>query len=125
MPRTTAAQSQIEAKRGPQLRRVSGLSEDNPDFRLIHERLRLAIVSALAVNAALTFTELREMLGITDGNLSVHCRKLEEGGLIVCAKGFVGRVPRSEYKLTPRGRRAFQRYLEHMESLIKAVRKAT
>ena len=90
--------------------------------RLIHERLRLGIVSALAVSDTLTFTELKEMLGATDGNLSVHARKLEEAGYIDCRKTFVGRVPRTEYALTPRGRQSLERYLEHMEAIIRMTR---
>ena len=90
--------------------------------RLIHERMRLGIVSALAVRPSLSFNELKEMLGATDGNLSVHARRLEDAGYITCTKGFEGRVPRTEYALTPDGRRALERYLDHMESLIHAVR---
>lgn len=90
--------------------------------RLIHERLRLGIVSALAVNEALSFTDLRSMLATTDGNLSVHARKLEEAGYIHCAKTFEGRLPRTEYKLTAAGRKALERYLNHMEALIHTMR---
>ena len=90
--------------------------------RLIHERIRLAIVSALAVNASLGFTELRDLLKTTDGNLSVHARKLEDGGYLSCAKSFVGRTPHTEYRITAQGRRALQRYLDHMEALIEATR---
>lgn len=90
--------------------------------RLIHERVRLAIVSSLAVNDALSFNELRDLLDTTDGNLSVHARKLEEAGYISCSKRFEGRVPRTEYSITAAGRKALQHYLEHMEALIKAVR---
>ncbi len=90
--------------------------------RLIHERMRLGIVSALAVNESLTFNELKEMLGATDGNLSVHARKLEEADYVTCTKSFAGRVPRTEYRLTQAGRRALERYLAHMEALIQAVR---
>jgi DNA-binding HxlR family transcriptional regulator len=90
--------------------------------RLIHERMRLAIVSALAVNASLTFNELKRLLDTTDGNLSVHARKLEEADYVVCTKSFEGRVPRTEYRLSPQGRRALERYLEHMEALIRATR---
>ena len=93
------------------------------DFdRLIHERIRLGIVSALAVNESLTFNDLKGMLGTSDGNLSVHARRLEEASYIECRKSFNGRVPRTEYRLTPRGRRALEEYLNHMESLIQAVR---
>ena len=90
--------------------------------RLIHERMRLAIVSALAVNTSLTFNELKRLLDTTDGNLSVHARKLEEADYVVCTKSFEGRVPRTEYRLSPQGRRALERYLEHMEALIRATR---
>lgn len=93
------------------------------DFdRIIHERLRLGIVSALAVNESLTFTDLRTMLGTSDGNLSVHARKLEEAGYVACSKSFEGRTPRTEYKLTAAGRKALARYLDHMEALIHATR---
>jgi DNA-binding HxlR family transcriptional regulator len=90
--------------------------------RLIHERMRLAIVSALAVNESLTFNELKRLLDTTDGNLSVHARKLEEADYIVCTKSFEGRVPRTEYRLSPEGRQALERYLDHMEALIRATR---
>lgn len=92
--------------------------------RLIHERMRLGIVSALAVNDSLSFGELREMLGTTDGNLSVHARKLEDAGYLECTKSFEGRVPRTDFRLTADGRRALGRYLDHMESLIQAVRES-
>ena|SRR5438309_1803718 len=90
--------------------------------RLIHERLRLGIVSALAVNDRLSFTDLKDLLQTTDGNLSVHARKLEEADYVVCDKGFEGRVPRTEYRLTAAGRRALEKYLAHMEAIIKATR---
>ena len=90
--------------------------------RLIHERLRLGMVSALAVNERLTFTELRSLLRTTDGNLSVHARKLEDAGYVACTKGFDGRLPRTEYRLTAVGRRALDRYLGHMEAIIRATR---
>lgn len=90
--------------------------------RLIHERLRLGIVSALAVNDHLSFNELKRLLHTTDGNLSVHARKLEEADYISCDKSFDGRVPRTEYRLTAPGRRAFEKYLAHMEAIIRAVR---
>lgn len=89
--------------------------------RVIHERLRLAIVSALAVHESLTFNDLKTMLDATDGNISVHARKLEDAGYVACSKGYDGRVPRTEYRLTPSGRRALERYLSHMEALIKRV----
>jgi len=90
--------------------------------RLIHERMRLAIVSALAVNDSVTFNELKRLLNTTDGNLSVHARKLEDAGYIVCTKSFEGRMPRTQYRLSPVGRQALERYLDHMESLIRATR---
>lgn len=95
-----------------------------PDLdRLIHERVRLGIVSALAATDRLTFLELRGLLGLSDGNLSVHARRLEEAGYVACAKTFEGRVPRTEYRLTPEGRRAFERYLAHLETLIGHARR--
>jgi DNA-binding HxlR family transcriptional regulator len=94
-----------------------------PDLdRLIHERMRLGIVSALAANDSLTFNELKKLLNTTDGNLSVHARKLEEANYISCTKSFEGRMPRTEYCLTDAGKRAFERYLNHMEALIQAMR---
>lgn len=91
--------------------------------QLIHERTRLGIVSALAVTPVLSFSELKRLLGATDGNLSVHARKLEEAGYVHCSKSFAGRVPRTEYKLTGHGKRALEKYINHMESLIESVRK--
>jgi DNA-binding MarR family transcriptional regulator len=91
--------------------------------RLIHERTRLALVSALAVNDRLTFTELKKLLDTTDGNLSVHARKLEEAGYIACTKGFEGRVPRTEYTITREGKKVLKDYLNHMERIIGAIRK--
>jgi DNA-binding HxlR family transcriptional regulator len=90
--------------------------------RLIHERIRLGIVSALAVNRSLTFNELKALLKTTDGNLSVHARKLEEADYIVCTKSFDGRMPKTEYRLTALGRRTLEKYLDHMEALIRATR---
>jgi len=92
------------------------------DFdRLIHERIRLGIISALAANTSLTFNDLKKLLKTTDGNLSVHARKLEEAKYIVCSKSFEGRMPRTEYTLAPAGRKAFEKYLDHMEALIQAM----
>jgi DNA-binding MarR family transcriptional regulator len=94
-----------------------------PDLdRLIHERMRLGIVSALAVNDSLTFGDLKRLLDTTDGNISVHARKLEDAGYITLTKSFANRMPRTEYKLTAAGRRALERYLNHMEALIQATR---
>jgi DNA-binding MarR family transcriptional regulator len=90
--------------------------------RLIHERTRLAIISALAVNESLTFNELKKLLSVTDGNLSVHARKLEDAGYISCAKSFANRLPKTEYRLSTAGRRALEKYLDHMEALIRATR---
>ena len=90
--------------------------------RIIHERLRLGIVSALASAPSLTFGELKAHLGTTDGNLSVHARRLEEAGYVKCRKTFEGRTPRTDFRLTVRGRRALERYLDHMEALIEAGR---
>ena len=92
--------------------------------RLIHEPIRLGIVSALAVNETMTFNALKELLRTTDGNLSVHARKLEEGQYISCEKYFEGRLPKTEYRLTAAGRRALETYLDHMEALIHATREA-
>lgn len=92
--------------------------------RLIHERMRLGIVSALAVNDHLSFNDLKKLLQTTDGNLSVHARKLEEGGYVTCEKYFEGRMPKTEYRLTGPGRQALQRYLDHMEAIIHATREA-
>lgn len=113
-----------------ELRTVRGKSEVKPASsaradafdRLIHERLRLGIVSALAVNDSLSFTDLKKLMKTTDGNLSVHARKLEEAGYITCTKSFEGRMPKTEYRLTAAGRRALERYLDHMEALIRATR---
>jgi DNA-binding MarR family transcriptional regulator len=106
------------------LRTLTGGAEAGaPELdRLIHERVRLGIVSALAVNASLTFNELKDMMALTDGNLSVHARKLEDAGYVQCSKTFEGRVPRTEFRLTDSGRRALEAYLNHMEAIIQAVR---
>ena len=115
----------------PRLRSVDGVSAETGGEaeegalaldRLIHERMRLGIVSALAVNDSLTFNDLKRVMHTTDGNLSVHARKLEDAKYITCTKSFEGRVPRTEYRLTPAGRRALERYLDHMEALIRATR---
>ena len=93
--------------------------------RIIHERMRLGIVSALAVNESLTFNELKKLLQTTDGNLSVHARRLEEVEYVECTKRFEGRMPKTEYRLTDSGRKAFERYLDHMEALIQAMREGS
>jgi DNA-binding MarR family transcriptional regulator len=100
---------------------VSSARADALD-RLIHERLRLGIVSALAVNDSLSFSDLKKLMKTTDGNLSVHARKLEEAEYIACTKSFEGRMPKTQYRLTAAGRRALERYLDHMEALIRATR---
>ncbi len=92
--------------------------------RLIHEPVRLRIVSALAATESLTFVALKALLGLTDGNLSVHARKLEDAGYVQCKKGFDGRVPRTDYRLTPAGRRALEKYVDHMSALIDTMRRA-
>jgi DNA-binding HxlR family transcriptional regulator len=107
-------QSRLEAVAGDE---TSPLSLD----RLIHERIRLAIVSALAVHDMLTFNELKALLDTSDGNLSVHARKLEDAKYVSCRKGYDGRIPRTEYRLTASGRHALERYLSHMEALIRRV----
>lgn len=89
--------------------------------RLIHERVRLGIVSALAAAPSLSFVELKRLLDVSDGNLSVHARKLEEAGYVACSKGFAGRTPRTEYRLTAAGRRALAAYLDHMSALLRAA----
>jgi DNA-binding HxlR family transcriptional regulator len=109
----------------PELRPVRGRGAEPGAAsldRLIHERMRLGIVSALAVNESLTFNDLKKLLKTTDGNLSVHARKLEEARYIACSKYFDGRLPKTEYRLTADGRRALERYLDHMEALIRAMR---
>jgi len=107
----------------PSITSIEGAVEKTVDLdRLIHERLRLGIISALAVNESLGFTELRDLLKTTDGNLSVHARKLEEAGYLSSSKSFVGRTPHTEFQITAQGRRALQRYLDHMEALIAAMR---
>ena len=101
------------------VRQAPELPEFDP---LVHERMRLGIISALATNHSLSFNDLKRLLNTTDGNLSVHARKLEEAGYVTCNKGFEGRIPRSDYRLTARGRRALDRYLEQMEGLIRRTR---
>jgi DNA-binding HxlR family transcriptional regulator len=113
-----STKSEVEVQKVQKVQKRSPLELD----RLIHERLRLGIVSALAVNERLTFNDLKRLLQTTDGNLSVHARKLEDAQYIGSDKTFEGRVPRTEYRLTAAGRRAFEKYLSHMEALIKAVR---
>ena len=105
------------------MRSVAGSGEAALELdRLIHERVRLGIVSALAVNGSVMFTDLKSLLNTTDGNLSAHARKLEEAGYIACKKSFEGRVPKTEYTLTAVGLRSLQAYLDHMEAIIRSTR---
>jgi DNA-binding HxlR family transcriptional regulator len=125
--RSQSARSSMRAQSGTphsksHERRVPG---EIPELdRLIHERIRLGIISALAVNDSLSFSDLKRLLRTTDGNLSVHARKLEEGGYLSCRKFFEGRIPRTEYRLTATGRRAFEEYLRNMEEVIRVAREA-
>ena len=118
MARTAAAKNLEVRTKNLEVKKQSPLELD----RLIHERLRLGIVSALAVNDRLTFNDLKHQLRSTDGNLSVHARKLEDAQYIAVEKSFEGRLPHTEYRLTPAGRRALEKYLAHMEAIIKAAR---
>lgn len=115
-------QRRHDASPGPRQLRAKAKNPAPLLDRLIHERLRLGIVSALAANDSLTFNDLKSLMNITDGNLSVHARKLEEAGYLTCTKYFEGRLPRTEYKLTAAGRRALENYLGHMETLIQQMR---
>ena len=118
------ARPKSKVDRSPELARAAERSAAAERLdRVIHERVRLGIVSALAVNEALTFRELKSLLRVTDGNLSVHARKLERAGYVACVKSFEGRLPRSTYRLTAAGRRALTRYLDHMEAVIRAARR--
>jgi DNA-binding HxlR family transcriptional regulator len=120
---STIRQDRAQREEGPApLRSAASQPVSVPLDRLIHERIRLGIVSALAVNRTLTFNELKALLKTTDGNLSVHARKLEEADYILCTKSFDGRLPKTEYRLAPAGRKALERYLDHMEALIRATR---
>ena len=120
MAKSNAARRQSAAQRA--LSKVEGDGAALELDRLIHERMRLAIVSALAVNESLTFNELKALLDTTDGNLSVHARKLEDAGYLASRKSIAGRTPRTAYQLTAAGRSALDRYLDHMEALIRATR---
>jgi DNA-binding HxlR family transcriptional regulator len=123
----TADQPRGEAERAKE-KRLDPLPERLPESRaaqldrLVHERIRLGILSGLAVNRSLSFSELKRLLKTSDGNLSVHARKLEDAGYVTCTKSFEGRFPRTEYELTRRGKQALERYLDHMEALIRAMR---
>jgi DNA-binding transcriptional ArsR family regulator len=117
-PKTSARKESAEAARERQARPLpQGLDQ------IIHDRTRLAIVSALAATETLSFTDLRTITGTTDGNLSVHARRLEDAGYLLCEKRFAGRTPRTEYRLSAAGKRAFEKYLDHMDAIIKATRK--
>ena len=114
---------QIAAR--PAVRTVTQAPRPAALDRLIHDRTRLAIVSALAANATLSFTELKALIGLSDGNLSVHARKLEDAGYVTCLKAFEGRMPKTEFKLTEAGQRALRQYLDHMEAIIRHARSKT
>jgi len=124
-PKRKTDQGQVQSESARSLSSVAGSQPSSVPSRLdqlVHERVRLAILSALAVNDRLSFTELKALTGATDGNLSVHSRKLEDAGYVSCHKGFEGRVPRTDFVLTAAGRQALERYLDHMERLIRATR---
>jgi DNA-binding transcriptional ArsR family regulator len=125
MARSQANRSRrADPKTKPEETRPRTRDSSVPDLdRVIHERMRLAIVSALAANPSLSFRELKSLLQATDGNLSVHARKLEEAGYVLCEKSFEGRVPKTEYRLTAEGRRAFEKYLDHLEALVRNARR--
>jgi len=118
----TTARKEIPPEKLSEARAIAGGKTLPALDRLIHERMRLGIVSSLAANRSLTFNELKKLLKTTDGNLSVHARKLEEANYIACNKSFQGRMPKTEYRLTEAGRRALEKYLNHMEALIQAMR---
>ena len=123
MGKGSTARRHAPSEAQPTAARARGSAKAARDLdRVIHERVRLAIVSALAVNESLSFSDLKSLLGITDGNLSVHARKLEEAGYLTVAKAFEGRMPHTEYRLTRDGKAALSRYLDHMEALIRATR---
>jgi DNA-binding HxlR family transcriptional regulator len=117
-----AARKEMPSEKLSEARAIAGGKALPALDRLIHERMRLGIVSALAANRSLTFNELKKLLKTTDGNLSVHARKLEEANYVACTKSFQGRMPKTEYRLTEAGRRALEKYLNHMEALIQAMR---
>jgi DNA-binding transcriptional ArsR family regulator len=124
--RTESGTARASAKPAPKpvpVPRPAHASEDARFDRLVYERVRLGIMSALAVNERLTFNELKSLFDVSDGNLSAHARKLEEAGYVECAKSFEGRRPKSEYRITSTGRKALHRYLEHIEAVIKATRR--
>ena len=113
-----------QAARDASLQAIAGFvqQDDAATQKLLNDRIRLGVLSCLAVTQTLGFTELRELLDVSDGNLSAHARKLESAGLVVCDKGFSGRTPRTEYRITPQGRKLLERHLAHMEALIHATK---
>ncbi|HKP70788.1 MAG TPA: transcriptional regulator [Pyrinomonadaceae bacterium] len=121
MKRKHAAISKAPAQEPVRLENVAGQVSESLD-KIIHERMRLGIISALAANEKLSFSDLKSLLNTTDGNISVHARKLEDAGYVLCEKSFKGRTPLTEYKITTDGRAALDRYLNHMEALITAMR---
>ncbi|MDQ3748306.1 MAG: transcriptional regulator [Acidobacteriota bacterium] len=120
-----AKENQSEETKKPQTLKITKAAEtvSTELDKIIHERMRLGIISALAANKSLSFTDLKNLLNTTDGNISVHARKLEDAGYLTCEKSFNGRVPLTEYKITSEGKQALERYLNHMEALISAMRK--
>ncbi len=123
--KAAAASEEAAPRKRPKLASVAGAGRDNDDAtfdRLVYERVRLGIMSALAVREELTFSELKALFDVSDGNLSAHARKLEEAKYLTCTKSFEDRRPKSVYRLTPRGRTALNRYLDHVEAVIKATR---
>ena len=122
MARQGTARKEMPPEKLSEARAIAGGKTLPALDRMIHERMRLGIVSALAANQSLTFNELKKLLKTTDGNLSVHARKLEDANYIACTKSFEGRMPKTEYRLTDAGRRALEKYLNHMEALIQAMR---
>lgn len=121
MARNNLAINKSDDSQPLRVEKAAGQVSESLD-KVIHERMRLGIVSALAANEKLSFTDLKNLLNTTDGNISVHARKLEDAGYVTCAKSFNGRVPLTEYSITPEGRAALERYLNHMEALIAAMR---
>jgi DNA-binding transcriptional ArsR family regulator len=119
----TAIKARATKEPGPVVRERQAQPWPQRLDQVIHDRTRLAILAALAASEALSFTELKSVTGTTDGNLSVHARRLEDAGYVLCEKTFAGRTPRTEYRLSAAGRRAFEKYLDHMDALIKATRK--
>ena len=121
--KSTTANQPGKVKPKPLVSLPNYFAEVGSDDRLIYEKIRLGIISALSVNNSLSFSELKDLLHTSDGNLSVHARKLEDAGYLVCHKSFQGRMPKTEYRLSQHGRKAFKRYLDHMEALITMARK--